>query len=466
MRTVPLDFVGPEAQSRSKFWSNQGTLNMYIDQQGTGRSPLALLPWPGEKLFSTGGGGTPRLLVTHDDQLYKIEDETLFLVDSAGTRTSVGTIPGTGRCTAVSDSSSLIIRTGSATYRYLGGVSQITDPDLENAQSLAFLNSQVIYQGSGARFGVANAGDPTTIDALNYATAEAVGDDLKQIYAFNELLYLGGSNSMEVWSNIGTGTPPFDRIQSSTSQIGVSSAFSMANSERYLYFMGSDGLAYRTNQFQPQSITPSAMAREFAELDRSDVQGYVVRLQGQSFYILQFPTSSRTYAFSEETQEWIQLASGNNIVPLRHLMDGYAYCYGKHFVIDRNNCNVYEWDIDTYDSNGSVIIRQRDTAPINGMKLGAPGQRLVMSKAEIMMETGVGNLSVPNPKIMVSASYDGGRSFTNEDWIEIGRSGSPVKRIEWYNSASFYDIILRVKISDAAFLGIHGAAITLKEAGY
>ena len=67
---------------------------------------------------------------------------------------------------------------------------------------------------------------------------------------------------------------------------------------------------------------------------------------------------------------------------------------------------------------------------------------------------------------MISSSIDGGRSFSNEDWIKLGREGESVRRVEWYNMQGFYDVIIRVRISDPCFTGIHSAAIELKEAGW
>lgn len=463
-QTVPLNFIGGENESRSRFWSSQSSVNLYVDTHVSGRSPSALLPWPGEKPFSTGLPEITRGFALHMTHVYLIEGDRLIQIDQNGTRADVGNIPGTDRCSLVSDGANLIIRNGSKTYRYNGTVSEITDSDLENAQTLTYINNQVLYQGLNARFCSADAGDPTSIDGLSYATTESYPDNLVQIYAFNERVYMGGEDSLEIWYNSGTGSPPFDRIQQSTTEVGVASPFSMANSDEYLYFLGSDDVVYRVSAYQPESVTPSAIAKEFRELVTSDAQGYVCQLDGQHFYIVQLPTSNKTLAFSERTGEWIRLSSGVDLG--RHLMNGYVFAFGKHLVCDYNSGDVYEWDFGTYTSNGATIIRQRDSAPVNGLQLGIPGSRILMSRAEAIMETGVGNTDTPDPEIMFSCSIDGGRSFTNEDWVKIGREGESVKRVEWYNMQSFYDVVIRIRVSDPCFVGFHGAAIDLKGAGW
>ena len=466
MKTIPVNFVGGENNSRSRLWSSQSSINLYVDAHQSGRTPTALLPWPGEKMFSAGPAGTTRGMILHNDLLHLIVDQDLIEIDSNGTRTSKGTIPGTDRCSLATDGTNLVIRNGLKTYLYTTSVIEITDSDLENAQTLAYINNQFIYQGTDQRFGVSDAGDPTSVDGLNYATAESYPDDIVQIYAFNERVYIGGETSLEIWYNSGEGSPPFDRIQQSTTEVGVASPFSMANSDEYLYFLGSDNAVYRVSAYQPESVTPSAICKELREAVTSDAQGYVIQLDGQHFYIVQLPTSSLTLAYSEATGEWIRLSTGTTPDLPRHLMNGYVYAYGKHLICDYDSGDVYEWDTDTYTSNGSTIIRQRDSAPINGLGLGSPGKRLLMSRAEFMMETGVGNSDQPDPEIMVSCSIDGGRSFSNEDWIKIGREGESVRRVEWYNMKGFYDLILRVRVSDPNFISIHSASIDVKEAGW
>jgi hypothetical protein len=402
-------------------------------------------------------------MACHNGLLYLVHLESLIEIDSAGARTAIGTIDGSGRCCMVSDGVNLIIRTGAKTYIYNTSLSLVTDSDLENAKTASILNNQIIYQGTGARFGVADAGNPTSIDGLFYATAETYPDDLVQVYSWNERVYMGGEQSIEVWYNSGTGSPPFDKVQQSTADVGVASPYSMVNSEDYLYFLGHDNVVYRMSTYQPQSVTPSAICKEIRESETSDAQGYMVKIDGQSFYILQLPTTGLTLAYSESTGEWIKLMSGTSG---RHLINGYCYIYGKNLICDYANGNVYEWDTETYTSNGSVIIRQRDSAPINGIALGAIGRRLLMGRAELIMETGVGNTDEPDPEVMFSCSIDGGRSFTNEDWVKIGREGESVKRVEWYNMKSAYDFVIRVKVSDPCFIGIHSASIDIRDAGW
>lgn len=465
-KTVPVDFIGGYKRSRSRAWSSQSSVNLYVSQQSSGRSPEALLPWPGEKLFSSGSDSC-RGLINHNEVLYGVFGTKLYSIADGGVRTEVGNgIVGNDRCVMVSDGDQIIFRAG-ATYIYNGtNLSVVSDPDLEHAATLAYINSQVVYQGTGKKIFVSDAANYSSVNPLNVGSAESIGDDLKQVYVFNERLYLAGSKSVEVWYNSGVDNPPFAKIDQGTSNIGVASPYSMASNENYLYMLCSDDNVYRTNAYQWQPISDETICKDLRESTTSDAVGYCVNLDGYRFYIIQLPAANKTLAYCQETGEWIRLSTGVFPTFPRHMLEAYAYCYGRHLIGSNTDGNIYEWDFNTFNSNGNTIIRQRDSAPINGSQLGSPGSRLLMNRAEFFMETGEATATNPNPEIMVSASYDNGRSFTSEDWVKTGREGETIRRVEWYNCASFYDIILRVRISDEFFTSIHGAAIDLKTAGW
>jgi len=466
LKTIPVDFVGGYKRSRSRAWSSQSSVNMYASVQSSGRTSEMLMPWPGEKLFSTGSG-VCRGLINHNETLYGVFGSTLYEISEIGVRTSVGTgIYGSGRCVMVSTGDSIVIRAG-ATYIYNGSVlSVVNDPDLEHAATLAYINQQVVYQGTSNKIFISNAGDYGSVSALNVGSAESIGDDLRQVYSFNERLYLAGSKSVEVWYNSGVGNPPFTKIDQGTASIGAASPYVLSSNDSYLYMLASDDNVYRTNAYQWQPIADESICKELRESSTVNAVGYCVNLDGYRFYIIQLPSSNKTLAYCQETGEWIRLSTGVSPDFFRHMIETYAYCYGRHLIGSNADSNIYEWDFNTFNSNGDTIIRQRDSAPINGIQLGIPGTRLFMNKAEFFMETGEATATNPNPEIMVSASYDNGRSFTSEDWIKTGRDGETIRRVEWYNCATFYDIVLRVRISDQFFTGIHGASIKVKPAGW
>tara|TARA_R110000851_G_scaffold88070_10_gene192205 strand:+ start:911 stop:2224 length:1314 start_codon:yes stop_codon:yes gene_type:complete len=437
-------------------------MNLIPEFIPSGKTQSALTNWPGAKPF-TSGSGADRGMHVFAGTLYKVSGTTLEGIASNGTRTTIGTVDGFKPCIFADDGNTMRIATGSKDYQLISGVlSEITDPDLKSGNSVAYINQQMINDSDGGQFQVSDVGVPGSIAANNFATAESSPDDTVRVYTFNERLYLfGNRNSVETWWNSGTGNPPFDRVQGGAMNVGISSPYSVASTTAFTYFMGFDKAVYRFSATQPESITPPAIAAEFQEFSTTeDARSYVVNIEGMSFYVINFPTVGQTYAYNEDGNTWFQLSSGAN--KANYLGTSYAKVYGKQYIASGGD--VLELDCDTFTDNGLTTIRERVTAPI----FAPEGGRIEMSSFTLLMETGVGLISGQgvNPKVMFEASYDGGKSWSDEDWVEIGRMGQGRVKVVWDNMASAYDIMIRVRVSDPVFISFHGASIMLRQAGW
>ena len=87
-----------------------------------------------------------------------------------------------------------------------------------------------------------------------------------------------------------------------------------------------------------------------------------------------------------------------------------------------------------------------------------------MNSFELIMETGVGLVSGQgsDPLILLSFSDDGGKTWSTEMPATIGEAGEFQWQVRWDCLGSFYERILRVKISDPVFCSIHNAAADLE----
>jgi len=462
-KTVPVDVVGQSYQHRSRSLSSQVTMNLIPEFTPSGRSDKALTAWPGDKALTTGNGGVGRGLHVFKNELYKVTDTTLYKIDSNGVRAVIGTIAGSNPCIFADDGNSMRIATGALDYIYNGSVlAQITDPDLRPGNSVAYLNQQMINDSTGGQFQVSDVGDPDSINSLNVASAESAPDDTVRVFAFNERLYLfGDRNNTETWYNSGTGNPPFDRIQGGTMNIAIGAVYSVAASPDFMYFFGFDKSVYRVSAYQAERITPNAVANSFEGFaTSSDARGYTLAFEGQYFYVLNFPTQGETWVYSEPGNAWFQLSTGAD--QSNYIGTSYAFCYGKHLI--ESGGDVRELDLDTYTSNDLPMIRERVSAPI----VDPTGQRIMMNRFQLIMEVGVGLISGQgvDPQVMFEASYDGGKSWTNEHWVNIGRMGEGRIKVEWFNMASAYEIMVRFRVSDPVFISVHSAAIDLRPGGW
>lgn len=465
---VEINIATGENKSRSKQWASQSLVNLYIDSQQTGRTARSLLPWPGETFFA----GTRedkqkpvgRGMHVLDGFLYAVFDRSLYRITTAGVFTEVATIPGSKRVSFADDGFNMVIRVEG---------------------TVAYINGKFILQGNGAtylynprKFEILAVPEMPNDDEFvvtlvdnprefysGIGAATLTGDSLSQVYVYEKKIIMAGPNSIEFfYDDPQGGNPPIFAIeQASTSQIGVASSYSMAETPSFLYLLGSDNVVYRLSNFDLQSVTPSSIAKEIRETDTTDAYGFTCQIDGQWFYVLQMPKGNVTLAYSEATNTWTRLSTGNELD--RHMVSGYVYAYGKHLIQNNELVEIFEWDFDAYSSDGNPIVRQFQTAPINGLSLGAPGKRMVMNRCRFIMESGVGNADDPEPNMMVRPSIDGGRTFGREYWPKLKRSSDTATMVDWYHNATFYDLVLSVRVTDPVFTAFHSAVIEIKAGG-
>lgn len=464
MKRIPIQVWGPAYEDRSLPFSAQTTINLFPSRPSEGRSIRALHSWPGAKPWSEGSGAD-RGMGKLGSTLYKVSGQTLYSIDANGVQTSIGTIPGSGRCHLQGDGTHLIISTGTTRYQYDGTtLAEISDSDHEGGNVSAFINRQMVYDGISGRFWVADVGDPDSINALSFATGESNPDDTQAVYEFRQTVKIFGSESVEPWYPDSSVTnPPLSRIDSAVRPIGITSPHCIADDKSYVYFLGHDRHIYRTVDIDLEQITPVAMENFLSEAELSDVYGCCMSFAGQWFYILTFPSANKTWAIpTSDPTNCFQLSTG--LDRGRHLMNSYIYCYGKHLVSDYRNGNVYEWDAKTYTDNDEPILRERTLGPLNGEFLGLPGAEATMSHIEYVMETGVGNGDVLDPVIQCDISYDGGGSYTNERWLKLGQAGEK-KSIRFNSVRTFEDAFPRIRLTQAVPLSLHSGAVYAKLAG-
>lgn len=463
MPTVAINLTGPSYKHRSKSLSSQRTVGFYpeiVDAQSA-KSKYILNSWPGLTLFGTALG-RDRGMFEHKGIVYKVTDTTLYTVAFDGTHTSVGTLPGTSRCIFDGIGDNIVICTEGKAYQYASSVlTEITDADLETPNSCTHLNNQIIYDGDGGRFCTSDVGDATSINGLNYATAESYADDLLRAYAYKQVAYMFGTKTVEPWYNSGVGSPPFDRIEGGILPIGLAALHSVASNDNAVYFLGDDNKVYRIPSKENISTTALTHAIE-SYLEVDDAIGYCLTFENQNFYVLIFPSADKSWCFPESSGQWFELTEG------RYIGNSSVYAFRKTLIADHRNGNIYELDMEAYEENGTLVQRIRDSGPIHGELLGAPGKKIEFNRFELIMETGVGRLPSTsddreNPYVMLQLSTDGGKTFGTERWGRLGQMGKH-KRIYWTSLGSFYEAIIRVKISDPNFISIHSANADL-EAG-
>ena len=471
-QTVPINIAGPSYQSRSRALSSQATINFYQELDDSGKEQFVLHSFPGQNLFGSVTANIDRGQHVMSEVLYRISGTTLYEVKSTGVHTNRGTIDKADRCIMADDGEKMYIVNSGTVHEYNSttkALTLVTDPDIVGAIAVDYINSQFVYTLPDQLFIISDVKDGSSASGLNGAQAEAQPDDLIRAYVFNQVVYMLGSKSTEPWWNNGTGLPPFLRIDPQIFNVGLAGLHAVAHNDAFMYWLGDDRQVYRTSgggNFQRVSSKGVAHAIEgYTVVD--DAVAWTMTLEGQNFFVLQFPTENKTWIVNESLGDkgWYELSAG--ITGGRYNAASHSWVYGKHLVSHETAGTLLELDLEAFTNNGETIKRTRVMGSIDGNKIGHRGKRIQMSRFELIMEMGVGLLSGQgeDPKIMIEASYDGGESFGAGTWMRIGRLGETNIRAEWWDTSSFYDLIIRITTSDPVKYTIMAGAIDLRLAG-
>ena len=140
---VELPLVGPSAEFREKGLSSQITKNFFPQINRDGRNVVSMPNTAGLKPFSLLEGAD-RAMHDFNGTMFTVNGKNLYSIDSDAIDAKHGIIQGTDRCVMANDSTQLIITTGGTPYRYTtaDGLEEITDPDLVNPISVAYLKER------------------------------------------------------------------------------------------------------------------------------------------------------------------------------------------------------------------------------------------------------------------------------------------------------------------------------------
>jgi len=170
---------------------------------------------PVRSLFRVDGFASGSLIGVSGLSLYK--DTTL-----------VGAINGSGPVSIAGHAAGLGITAGATPYYYDGTtLSAISFPDDADVTRIVAGASRLIFlrKDTGQFYWTPVLG--STVDALDFATAESTNDNLLDAAFVDDKLILAGSRSIEIWPNTTDADLPFQPLEGLTIEKGVKSTGSL-----------------------------------------------------------------------------------------------------------------------------------------------------------------------------------------------------------------------------------------------
>ena len=422
-----------------------------------GKEPAFLNRAPGLRLLATVGNGPIRGMLDFQADptvAFVVSGSELYKIDTGYNATLLGTVSGTGPVSMADNGTQVFIACNGPSYIYNNSTNvfaQITDPDFPGAKTVGYLDGYFVFnEPTGQKIWVTSLLDGTSVDPLDFASAEGSPDGIVGIIIDHREVWVLGSNSVEVWYNAGTADFPLQRIQGAFNELGCAAWATIAKMDNSVFWLGQDargrGIVYRANGYSGQRISTHAVEWQIQQYgDISDALAYTYQQEGHSFYVLVFPGADTTWVYDASTKGWHERAGLDNGEFVRH-RGNCQMSYNNEIVIgDYANGNIYAFDLSVFEDNGATQkwLRSWRALPTGENTL----KRTTHHALQIDMETGVGLVSGQgsDPQIMLRWSDDGGHTWSNEHWAGIGQIGQFGKR------AFFRRLGMTMKLRDRVY---------------
>lgn len=467
--------LGSSYVARSVNAADSRMVNLFPEIVPEGGKESAFLQrCPGLSLLLTIGDGPIRGLWQFGDYMYVVSRDKLYKVATDYAFSEVGTISGVNEPVSMADNGTqLFVACNGPSYIYNASTDtfgRIVDEDFPGAVTVGYLDGYFVFnEPNSQRIWCTSILDGTSIDPLDFASAEGSPDGVVGILSTFREWWVFGTNSIEVWYDAGSADFPFQRLQGGYIEIGCDAPFSIVKLDNSIFWLGKDsrgnGIIYKANGYTPQRISTHAIEWQIQQYDTlSDAIGYSYQQDGHSFYVLTFPNGNCTWVYDASTQAWHERASFSNGSFGRHRSNCQVFFNNNVIVGDYLNGNVYILDLNVFSDSDypQKWLRSWRALPTGTNNL----KRQSHHSLQLDCETGVGLNSGQgvDPQVMLRWSDDGGHTWSNSHWVSIGRIGNYGSRAIWRRlgmTTKLRDRVYEISGTDPVKINIVGAELII-----
>lgn len=353
-----------------------------------------------------------------------------------------GAIIGDGRVSIAENGTQIcIVVPGTGTgyiYTESGGLVVISDPDFTangNAEVVVFIDGYFAFTTNSKKWFISALNDGTSYNALDFGTAEADPDNIRSAFVYRNQIYIFGSETIEVFNNVGGADFPFQRVQGFVIPKGIAGKFCVAafdgsfawlgqgenETPRVFVFTGNDGQAISNN------------AVEF-NLEQKPLESI------ENSFVMTYSSRGRVYisfSFDDECFVYESKASKSAQKPVWHTrtsqienqerwrVNSLVTAYGLLLAGDSVSGRIGILDDDNYTEYGMNIYRRLRFPPIDNQN-----KFLFYNFFQLVIEGGVNNDDTSSPQIGLSYSDDS-HTFTQTRYRSMGKKGEYNRTVRW-----------------------------------
>lgn len=265
-------------------------------------------------------------------------------------------------------------------------------------------------------------------------------------------IFIFKQNSTEVWVDAGLSPVPFARDNSMIFDFGCLTSSSIAVNDGIMFFLSSNsngvGSVMMSNGSAPQRISNNAIDDLIQGLQNpNDAIGIAFKQNGHVFYQLNFTQDDITLLYDMTTNLWQTLKTKSDN---RHIANTTAFFQNKTYIGAYNSKKIFEQSSEykTYDNEHIPLVR------ITPNFFSETNNYIKLNRVEIDCISGTGKDGLlklepdKNPKVYLSVSKDGGKTFGNKVGRSIGRIGDFYQRPRFYQKGIARQFTFKIEFFD------------------
>lgn len=417
---------------------------------------------PGLSLFcDTAVSGYRGMIYVPPYGLFAAYADALVMVSSSGSATSVGTLEGTRPVFSARNNKQpvpdiVFVTENGAFIVTPSSITELVDADLPQPNSVCFLDGYFFFSIADGRI-FASGLNATTINGLDFTTAQARAGGLRRVVPFGRQLFACGPTFIEVYSNTAEAVGfPFTRA--AVVDRGLAGARAIAGWEdgftKALIWVADDNSVCTLDGYTPVKVSTPDLERLIAAVsDKSTLEASVYIVDGRPCWVLS--CAAWTRVFDLDAKKWHERKS--------HYYDrwrasGGVQAFGRWVAADVADGSLFE----------VTSTRQTD----NGWPIRVVAESIQMASFPVPYRvgetyfdfvTGVGRAGGADPietepQCWISWSDDGGYSFSVPVMRPLGRQAMGRTRVTVNRTGrtGVKGRRWRVEVSDPVYVGLLG----------
>lgn len=480
-----IQLTGGAYQTRSLIAAAQRCLNLFPEATPKQQDePIGVTHYctPGLTLQAVAPSAICRGLYTSSrGELWAVYGQQLLWFDSNGAWHTVGTItpsqpsdalPRTTPVSMADNGTDLILVDGTVdgytaavqTHDGFQRINYYADgyTGFYGADYISFQDTFFTLNKPGTPVWYISGSVATTFDPLDFASITSQVTECVAAVSVHRNLWILGVDTFEIYINNGgsgaaVGSFPFTIYPEAQGNWGVCAKYSIATVMNELYWLSQDkyghGMVMRGTALTAHRISTHAIETAISEYpDITDAIGFCYQQQGHVFYVLTFPSANHprgaTWVFDGTTGEWHERCwIDSNGIEYRILPNACASAYGKVYVGDYRNGNLYTWDLDNYTDAGAPIKRLRSFP--HQIDLEA-NRRIMFTQAIVQMQVGAAGQGA-NTADVIRTEFQATDGTLLQDYFNSNDIGATFTEVDNVDAVILGDLVTSTDTGDVLY---------------